>query len=124
MKKVVVFLGLCILATASIFAQSVEVLSREVKGVETKKVSYETIENGISRTKYGHEFTNKNNFIVTVEVELWQAQRETKKMIIPAKIVQTTSFVLKEGEKYVWESDDSYDWYSCYVKFRTFMLPY
>ena len=105
------------LATASIFAQCLE-----VKGVETRKVSYVSNENGRSRTKDGHEFINKNDFQVTVEVELWQAQREVmkRKMIIPEKIVQTITFVLEAGGTYVWESDDSYDWYGCYVKFKSF----
>ena len=119
MKKIVVILGLSLFATVSMFSQCLE-----VKGVETKKVSYESSENGRSRTKYGHEFSNKNDFQVTIEVELWQAQRETKKTIIPAKIVQTISFVLEAGGKYVWECDDSYDWYDCYVKFNTFRCRY
>ena len=120
MKKIFVLLSFCLTnTTIYLLAQSLE-----VKGVETKIVCTEACEN--VSAKYGFLFINKNKFQVTVEAELWEVQRQIKKIIIPARIVKTQAFVIEAGEEYVWKTDLYYsDWRTKetdghYVKFKTF----
>ena len=123
MKNVFVFLALFLINTC-LYAQCFE-----VKGVETKTVCTDEREN--RSEKYGFSFINKNKFQVTVEAELWEEQREMikKKIIIPAKIVKTQTFVLEAGEEYVWKTDlYYYDWRTketgdYYLKFKVFRCP-
>jgi len=90
---------------------------KEVRGVQTRMVEYQSDEyrNSIKYTRHGFEFKNENNFSVWVEAELWMCpytindgRRDEKEM--RESIIDTKNFTLYTGDSYVWKcSDKMYD---------------
>lgn len=108
-------------ASTNVFAQL-----KEVRGVQTRMVEYQTDEyiNRVGYTRHGFEFKNENNYSVWVETELYDSD---------GKIVDTKSFTLNAKESYVWkvgdkflhirilgsvDKEDQYDQY--YVKYKAY----
>lgn len=125
------YISLFLVASATrTFAQP-----QEVKGVETKWVIYEgkPYECSGSRgsttynTYYGYEFSNRNKYQITVEMELYEKGEYRD------KIITTKSFVLDDGENYVFKQEDKEDFHEhstwlyhtkasskYYIKFKSF----
>jgi hypothetical protein len=109
MKKAIFMVLFCVVSLA-VMAQTGGVV--EVRGVETRWEKYDLDEPIYSprgkkdqRFAYGITFTNKNNFSVTIEAELYQEQykMDNSYTIVPEKLVNTKSFVLDIGEEYTWK---------------------
>jgi len=98
MKKLiaVVFVFLISLFSFYCFAQL-----KEVRGVQTRAIQYDSEEGKI---KHGYEFKNENNYAVWVEAELWTYGDDN---IIKKEIRSTKNFNLSPGETYRWKCGDS-----------------
>ena len=100
--------------TLSMFATSA--FAQEVRGVETRRVTYEgpryKCYDHYYYTYYGFEFHNLNSVKVSVDIELYLQGSGTDKLGQPKpdKLIDTKSIVLNPDETYVYkrESDDSF----------------
>jgi len=123
MKKIKILL--CFLFLINIALSSFAQL-QEVKGIETKWITYDGgleykicekshnyYPNGCrQKTKdsyFGYSFYNMNNYPVTVEAELWILDEEKK-------LLDTKSFVLDAKEGYVWKRESTTN-YRVYVDY-------
>lgn len=85
--------------------------AQEVRGIETRRVTYQgpryDCNDHYYNTYYGFEFHNLNSIKVSVDIELYQKNREQKN---PDNLIDTKSIVLNPDEAYVYkrESDDSF----------------
>jgi len=85
---------------------------KEVRGVQTKMVEYQSNEykQRIGYDRHGFEFKNENNYTVWVEAELY-----TSGFVVPAMnndrkypegVYDAKSFTLKAHEQYIWKVGD------------------
>lgn len=114
MKRLLLCLAVVIIATVNVLAQ-------EVHGVESRMVcTYDCNPDGSfsfwfksSRDGYptypwfSYEFTNMNSIPVSVEVELYEAHKDSYGRLIDYHIKATKSFVLKSNESYIWKNSDN-----------------
>ena len=110
MKKIMTILTILMcFASTSVFAQL-----KEVRGVQTRVVTYQSNEKKgdyIAYTRHGFEFKNENNYAVWVEAELctqgfslgWGDK-------VNSGTRDTKSFTLKAGETYIWKCGDRMIW--------------
>lgn len=107
MKKVLLIVCL----TLSMFATSA--FSQEVRGVETRRVTYEgpmyQHYDDWYNTYYGFEFHNLNSISVSVDIEIYLKSYETdnRGVPIPDKLIDTKTIVLKPNETYVYKRENS-----------------
>lgn len=103
MKKTILmlFVAMCIFASNA-FAEL-----KEVRGVQTRSVSYVEYDSNYKEiTKWGYELTNENNYDVWIELELktpgfgYYAGGYHE---VEAGVRDTKSITLKAGETYVWK---------------------
>lgn len=92
---------MCFTATSA-FAQL-----KEVRGVQTRVVEYQSNEswNRVGYNRHGFEFKNENNYPVWVEAELCTNGYYFDGEIM-AGTYDTKSFTLQAGESYVWKVGD------------------
>lgn len=122
-KKLILASLFVLASTTFIFAQQQSGGCVEVKGVETRRVDAE------KEYEVGFEFSNLNNYEITVEAEL----RNSANTAVGYETVvkDTKSFVLKANEKYVWVCDRLHYYLvnglrrqgETYVKFKAFKCP-
>jgi len=111
MKRVIVILCLYITSVIIVYAQSVE-----VRGIETDSVI--TYEDGDYR-QWGFSFTNKNNFKVSVEAELWYRNDNYNKN----ELLDTKDFIINAGTTYIWDKHfTTYMVVSCFVKYKAYKM--
>lgn len=106
-------------ASTSVFAQ-------EVRGIETRKVSYVKYNQyNSAETWWGYEFHNANSISVSVDIELYRRPNINE----PERLVYTKTIVLKPDEKYVFKNesdvhfrieDDFHNWY--FIKYKAYKL--
>lgn len=96
MKKLFIMLVVMLWsATTPLHAQN------EVRGVETKLVTYYSSE---KREKYfGYEFYNMNSIPVSIDAELYYRSSPNNEAILE----ETKSFVLDSKEKYIWKFEQN-----------------
>lgn len=111
-------------ASTSVFAQL-----KEVRGVQTRVVEYQSNENinNVGYNRHGYEFKNENNYAVWVEAELYtQGFSLGDYDEVNAGTRDTKNFTLKAGETYVWKCGDrmiwwGFDYYERYfVKYKAY----
>ncbi len=94
-------------ASTSVFAQL-----KEVRGVQTRVVKYESNEKYRGTyERHGFEFKNENNYDVWVEAELWihpysYSTTGYDNRNVEESVRATKSFTLHAGETYVWKCGD------------------
>ena len=101
----------------SLFATKAFAQLHEVRGVETRRVIYESDNQyqsdngGYSGRRYGWEISNRNPFAISVDVSLNSREKSVLYNNQPAGkmgggVVKTQSIVLKSGESYVFKRED------------------
>ena len=85
---------------------------KEVRGVQTRMVEYQTEKyiDKLGYTRHGFEFKNENNYTVWVEAELCTSGYVVPKMYhdskFPEGVYDAKSFTLKAYEHYTWKVGD------------------
>lgn len=94
-------------ASTSVFAQL-----KEVRGVQTRVVEYQSNEkiDNLGYNRHGYEFKNENNYAVWVEADLCTQGFGTGYRNVVAGTRDTKNFTLKAGETYVWKCGDRMIW--------------
>ena len=134
MKRILIFLTALICYAVTTFAQ-------EVHGIESKMVcTYDCNPNGTwdgwgkrnysyeHNPWFSYEFANLNSISVSVEVELYTKPSKEYKDGATPRLMSTKSFVLKQGESYVWKNgeDKGVDLYEnherYFVKYKAYKL--
>lgn len=117
-KAILMFCMAMSLVATSAFAQM-----QEVRGVSTRRVIYEGIEeykkypygDEVSNRRYGWELTNHNSFKISVDITLMYNFPRTP------MVAKTQSIILKPGEKYVFKAEDltctAVDCDNCQIKY-------
>ena len=122
MKRIFVILGLCVITTTAAFAECVE-----VKGVVTqtlykgkeKPIPFSTFTGYHGGKESGFEFTNLNNYTVTIEAEVrMRGGGEVSYITLDAK-----TFVIDAKKTYLWEAVILYNDIETFVVFKTFKCP-
>lgn len=111
MKKIMAVLTvLMCFASTNAFAQL-----KEVRGVQTRVVEYQTeyfCANRLNK-KHGFEFKNENNYAVWIEAELHTQGFVYDNLMgdfVKEGTRDTKSFTLNAGETYVWKCGDRMIW--------------
>ena len=101
MRKYIFFIILY-LVSFTLVAQSGVLV--EVRGVETRWASYDSIEPA-KKSVWGFAFTNMNKFSISIDAELMRnpTDEERRYGIKDDVLVNTKSFVLDPGEEYIWQ---------------------
>jgi len=90
-----------LIATIAAFAQV-----KEVKRITSRIACYDNCEEQYdSKKTYGFEYENLNNFSVTVEAEKWRNCFCFTNSGAEGFLVDTKTFILLAGEKYIWKVD-------------------
>lgn len=132
-KNILLFCVIINLFSFNAFAQQL----KEVRGVQTRKVTYTEYVNGEKITKKGYELKNENNYDVWVDMELKTLGFKDKLddfyrtygIDVPSGTYDKKSITLKAGETYVWKCygstnvQDSREGYH-YNYFDNFYLEY
>lgn len=85
---------------------------KEVRGVQTRKVTYSEYVGYSTISRDGFEFKNENDYAVWVEAELWNAEyvwsidEWDRVTTLKEGVRDTKSFTLQAGETYVWKCHD------------------
>lgn len=107
MKKIMAVLTVLMCFTSTnAFAQM-----KEVRGVQTRMVEYQSNEKayGVDYSRHGFEFKNDNSYPVWVDVELWiypYNYYDNGYKSVQESVRATKSFTLNAGETYVWKCGD------------------
>ena len=100
----------------SMFASNAFAELKEVRGVQTRSVSYVEYDSDYKEiTKWGYELKNENNYSVWIELEL-QTHGFTRcgDTNVVAGVRDTKNITLKAGETYVWKCGDRMRFPYCY----------
>lgn len=91
----------------SMFASNAFAELKEVRGVQTRSVSYTEYNSNYKEiTKWGYEFKNENNYPVWVEMELNTHGFSIGYNDVVAGVRDTKNITLKAGETYIWKCGD------------------
>lgn len=106
MKKIMAILTILMcFASTNAFAQL-----KEVRGVQTRMVEYQSDEKvyEVGYSRHGFEFKNCNNYTVWVDAELWISSYNYYGYDYTQieSVRATKSFTLNAGETYVWKCGD------------------
>jgi hypothetical protein len=109
MKKIMAALTILMcLTSTNVFAQL-----KEVRGVQTRMVEYQSNESkgDVGYKRHGFEFKNENSYSVWVEAELCtQGFYIGNGDNVNAGTRDTKNFTLNAGETYVWKCGDRMIW--------------
>ena len=121
MKKIMAVLTvLMCLTSTNVFAQL-----KEVRGVQTRVVEYQSDkkEKDVGYNRHGFEFKNENNYPVWVEVELCTNGFNYSCGTENEGTYDTKSFTLNAGESYIWKVGDKYIWF-CFNSYKDYYDKY
>lgn len=96
-----------------LFSTNVSAQLKEVRGVQTRSVTYNDYEDDKIVEKSGYELKNENDYDVWVELALkthgfsYESDRN-----VVAGVRDTKNITLKAGESYVWRCGDRMRFYS------------
>ena len=95
------FFGFLMAGVTLVSAQCVEVKNVESRKVDSKAEKVKTN----SKTEKGFEFTNLNDFAVTVEAEICTVAHDHSHPGVRYFTLDAKTFVVNAKEKYFWEAD-------------------
>lgn len=91
----------------SMFASNAFAELKEVRGVQTRSVSYTEYDSDYKEiTRWGYELKNENNYDVWIELELKTHGFDTYRIHVIEGVRDTKSITLKAGETYIWKCGD------------------
>lgn len=98
----------------SMFASNAFAELKEVRGVQTRSVSYVEYDSNYQEiTRWGYELKNENNYDVWIELELKTHGFSLDYDQVRAGVRDTKSITLKAGETYIWRCGDRMRFYNC-----------